>query len=206
MSDDRTEMEKRDMLRLSNVESNKLTRECLQMALIHLMAEKDMEKISVSEIVKKAGVSRTAFYNNYSSKVDVLMSLSTELIHDLNRITREAFRQNQSRQLFERIFQRIQGDSLHFSMLLKSGVQEREFLKLRDFVSEEYPGQDARIRLMLLGGEGMIRNITLDWFLGGMKESVSDMAELCATLSEDLLKRIREIDPSFMLSETREEA
>ena len=53
MSDGRTEMEKRDMLRLSNAESNKLTRECIQTALIHLMAYKELKKISISEIAKK---------------------------------------------------------------------------------------------------------------------------------------------------------
>ena len=35
----KTELEKREILRLNNEESNKLTKECLSMALIYLMNE-----------------------------------------------------------------------------------------------------------------------------------------------------------------------
>ena len=41
-----TEMERRDMRRLSNEESNRITRECLQRSLLGLMKEQDFEKIS----------------------------------------------------------------------------------------------------------------------------------------------------------------
>ena len=65
-----TELQKKEILRMNNKESNQLTRECLQLALIHLMAEQPYEKITVSEIVRRAGVSRTAFYRNYTDKED----------------------------------------------------------------------------------------------------------------------------------------
>ena len=54
-----TELEKRDVLRMSNKESNRLTRECLQTALITLMGQKSFDKITISELVRKSGVSRT---------------------------------------------------------------------------------------------------------------------------------------------------
>ena len=52
-----TELAKRDVLRLNNQESNELTRECIDMALMYLMSEKPFESISISEITKRAGVS-----------------------------------------------------------------------------------------------------------------------------------------------------
>ena len=45
MSDQPTELQKRDVLRMSNEESNRLTRECLQTALIQLMSEKPFDQI-----------------------------------------------------------------------------------------------------------------------------------------------------------------
>ena len=45
----------REVLRLSNEESNRITRECLQSALIHLMGKKDFERITVSELVQRVG-------------------------------------------------------------------------------------------------------------------------------------------------------
>lgn len=71
---------KAEALRLSNEELKRLTRESIQNALIILMGKKEYSEISVTEIVKKAGVSRTAYYRNYSSKDDVLEHFLNEVI------------------------------------------------------------------------------------------------------------------------------
>ncbi len=44
-------------------------------ALFALMDEKSLADITVSEIVRKAGVARASFYRNYTSKEDVLVKL-----------------------------------------------------------------------------------------------------------------------------------
>ena len=51
-------------LRKSNQESNLLTREAIETALLQLLEKKKLTKISISELVKRAGVSRAAFYRN----------------------------------------------------------------------------------------------------------------------------------------------
>ncbi|OLF47980.1 TetR family transcriptional regulator [Streptococcus cuniculi] len=56
----------------SNKEINQLTRESIETALLFLLEKKDMRQISISELVKKAGVSRNAFYRNYKSKEEIL--------------------------------------------------------------------------------------------------------------------------------------
>ena len=53
-----TELEKRDVLRLSNEETNLITRDCLRIAMIKLMGKKEFDKISITEITKLAGVVR----------------------------------------------------------------------------------------------------------------------------------------------------
>ncbi|QUE54304.1 TetR/AcrR family transcriptional regulator [Streptococcus oriscaviae] len=56
----------------SNKEVNQLTRESIETALLFLLERKEMKHISVSELVRKAGVSRNAFYRNYKSKEEIL--------------------------------------------------------------------------------------------------------------------------------------
>ncbi|MBL6537400.1 TetR/AcrR family transcriptional regulator [Streptococcus suis] len=56
----------------ANQEMNQLTRESIETALLFLMEKKDLKQISISELVKKAGVSRNAFYRNYKSKEEIL--------------------------------------------------------------------------------------------------------------------------------------
>ncbi len=49
------------------------SRKAIQNALFELLLEKgEIEKVSVSELAKKAGVSRGTFYNHYQSTVDVI--------------------------------------------------------------------------------------------------------------------------------------
>ncbi|BBA93012.1 MULTISPECIES: TetR/AcrR family transcriptional regulator [Streptococcus] len=56
----------------SNKEANQLTKESIETALLFLLEKKDLRQISVSELVRKAGVSRNAFYRNYKSKEEIL--------------------------------------------------------------------------------------------------------------------------------------
>lgn len=59
-------------LTISNQESNRLTREALEISLMQLLEKKELAKITISELVHRAGVSRAAFYRNYNSKEQML--------------------------------------------------------------------------------------------------------------------------------------
>ena len=56
-----------------NKSKQSFTRDCAFLALMRLMRNKSLPSISVTELTKKAGISRTAFYNNYSSVEDVIV-------------------------------------------------------------------------------------------------------------------------------------
>ena len=58
-------------LKKYNQESNQITRESLEISLMQLLEKKELKKITISELVERAGVSRAAFYRNYSSKEQI---------------------------------------------------------------------------------------------------------------------------------------
>lgn len=51
---------------------NIFVRNCITEAFFVLLQKYDFEKISISDIIRKAGVSRMGFYRNFSSKEDVV--------------------------------------------------------------------------------------------------------------------------------------
>ena len=51
---------------------NRFTRMCMGDALVNIMQQKAYDKISVSDIVKKAGVSRMKYYNYYETKDELV--------------------------------------------------------------------------------------------------------------------------------------
>lgn len=66
----------------AKTERNRFTRMCIGEAAISLMKKTDFEKIKISDIVKKAGVSRMTYYNYYASKEDVLNDYLDEIISE----------------------------------------------------------------------------------------------------------------------------
>ena len=46
-----------------------------KISLLQLLEKKDLKKITISELVQRAGVSRAAFYRNYGSKEEILESI-----------------------------------------------------------------------------------------------------------------------------------
>ena len=60
---------------MSNNEANRITRESINTALLELMDNQDFDSITISALVKRAGVSRQSFYRNYTSKEDVIIEI-----------------------------------------------------------------------------------------------------------------------------------
>ena len=72
------EKSQRNPWKISNdlTKKNKaITRESIEISLLQLLEKKDFKKITISELVERAGVSRAAFYRNYGSKEEILKSI-----------------------------------------------------------------------------------------------------------------------------------
>lgn len=194
---EQTEMERHGALRLSNEESNRLTRECIQTALLMLLAEKELGKITVTEVVRKAGVSRGAFYRNYESKEQVLDAYAADRLASFNATAWAAIRAGDAVAMYRKIFTTVRDDPREFGLLVKAGVLSRDADDVRAFLADAFAESPASARHLLLGWFGMLRNIVLDWYLDGMQESVEEMSRLCAEAAAGITAHIKEIDPRF---------
>ncbi len=69
------------------LESTGGAKECIEGALIQPLEHKEMGKIPISGIVKRAGVSGTAFCSHYKTKEDVLKSALGDVIDRIVLLT-----------------------------------------------------------------------------------------------------------------------
>ena len=76
---------------MNNQEKNNYVRTQLLSALLELMKEMPIEKISVSTLVQKAGVGRASFYRNYEDVKDILLQ-------EADRLTKEWGKEYESEQ------------------------------------------------------------------------------------------------------------
>ena len=100
-------LKKKEILKMSNMESNLFTKECICTALLTLMAVKTFEQITVTDIIKKAGVSKGGFYRNYKSKEDVLQQICEELFQYILEYMEEHRLYENTRQWFVEFFNNV---------------------------------------------------------------------------------------------------
>ena len=66
-----------------------LTETIIKQAFMKLFAEQPLDKITVSNLCKQSGVSRSAFYQHFDDKYAVLESIEDSLLNDLKALNKE---------------------------------------------------------------------------------------------------------------------
>lgn len=174
-----TELEAMSILRLSNEEANHITRECLRVALLKLMNDKPFDKINITEIVQKAGVSRTAFYRNYKTKEALVQDICRTIFEETAKSVGSDRFCTDRRQWYVSVFQTIRDNSEYYRIYLDAGIHLSN-----SFVLESvYPSSNIREHYAIAAREGAFSTILEDWFRSGMKESPEEMGQIC----EDIL-------------------
>ena len=190
MTGQKTELEKRKIVRLSNKEANRLTKECLITALMELLKSKELDRITVAELTRKAGVSRTAFYSNYDSIQDVLHEGVYEFLSRLNDQILNAI--NHESNMFFTLIRGMQKKSDIVKLLMKSNIEQTILDQMGDYIRASYPDIDHRTYYLIIGTAGLVRNIVFEWFGSGCRESAAEISEICDELTRPLRAKIIE--------------
>ena len=175
----KTELEKRDILRMSNKESNRMTKECLQTALITLMGQKPFDKITISEIVRKSGVSRTAFYRNYETKEDILNEVSDVFTNGMIQSFKDKRFLTDRYEWYLAFFRIIKENASLFRLLLQAHMLNNTLISTYSMIGRLDHHDNVISHYDFLAWEGALSTVTLHWFQDGMKESVEFMADYC---------------------------
>lgn len=178
----RTELEKREVLRLNNIESNRLTRECLEMALIYLMGEKPFDKITVTELVQRSGVSRTAFYRNYTTKGDILKGIGDELVKTIQTMLEKPEYRENPYQWYMECFTIAKEEAEIINLLLKAHISFETLFENGSILDMLYPSDSYEERYQKLATEAAFHKILHVWVEEGMQEPIEDMAAICCKI------------------------
>lgn len=66
-------------------EANLRVKKSITTALLHLLQEKSISEITVSEIIAEAGVARASFYRNYATKESVITTLISDILEQFRQ-------------------------------------------------------------------------------------------------------------------------
>ncbi|MGL4740339.1 MAG: TetR/AcrR family transcriptional regulator [Sarcina sp.] len=185
--DNNTALQRKNILRQNNEESNAITRESIESALIQLMKTKSFQEISITDISKKAGVSRNAYYRNYSSKEDIL---SKYLQNILNQMKNSLSKYNplvDTKECWIALLESLEPFYFHFKLLLEVGYGDKireEFLKeINRTISVDNAQYYYNCYLA-----GALCNVIFEWIKNNMILSINEVAEIGCNLMVNGIK------------------
>ena len=159
------------------MKGNKFIKKCIKDSLLILMNEKNLKDITITEITEKAGVSRMAYYRNYTYKEDILKDYFEELKEEYLQSNIEE-KDIYNRFLFA--FNFFHDNKELFIALEKSNLSSIIQDKLNEYMTAFYPNNKNNItqkyRLYILSGA--IYNASKMWLLNGTKESPETLATI----------------------------
>lgn len=158
------------------------TKEWITCALLGLLQTKPLSKLTVSEVVKKAGVSRMAFYRNYESLEQVLEEYYEPKFADI--FHKIAFQQSHEQKLTDltNFFLALSGD---FHTAIEGGYIELLYQIFKRHIARFYdeiiPFPDwtgAKRNYWIHFMSAGVFEIWVMWIKNGQKETLEEISSL----------------------------
>jgi len=162
--------------------------ESLQQALLMLMDAKAVDKITITELCKKAGVSRMAFYGNYTSVDDLLEKIVRAYSADLVYRIGSPFRNEISLDWYRKMFTRVEANADILAVLFRAGFKYKYLSIVNNSVLHD-PNIPANKKYLRLSWAGSIVNIIIYWIDNNLTESVEDIAKFCYQNLNEIAKK-----------------
>jgi len=164
---------------------NETVREALGLALFQLMKRKPFQEITISELVKVAGVSRSSFYRNFTSKEQMLCGYISTLYQNFfqtEAVPRQMNRQEDVRAFLLPRFQFIKQHRALFAALCEHNMLYYFFQQTESNLIVLLCGQKESLspyyRAMCSGAcAGIVRC----WIENGFRETEEEMVALFVT-------------------------
>lgn len=168
----------------SNKETNRLTREAICTALILLMKEQSFDKISITDIVRRAGVSRTAYYSNYSSKQEILHDLVDSLIFEVNQkllpyTDERTGKAKQPKNFIKTMFEILYHQQEIYKILYHAHFNHIILERLNDSMLSHLKDRSDENKYRIYFNAGALYNVFSKWIQSDMTKSIDEMTDIC---------------------------
>ena len=169
----------------SNESSKMFTRQCIRIALLDLLKKHSFEKITITAIINRAGVSRAGFYNNYSSKDDILEDISSTIYQKMSMFYTKDINEYTPYERDCLLFHAFKehGEWLYPALTLSS--QNKHIFNLDKYEAQLLASPTQSEHYLYLAIAESKKAIIINWYKNGMKESTEEMAAVFSELYQN---------------------
>ncbi|MDF2944096.1 MAG: TetR family transcriptional regulator [Herbinix sp.] len=171
----------------TNLQS-KIVKESIFIALMLIMEKKNFTQITITEVCKKAGVSRMAFYRNYNILEDIITVHLDELFDDYSHQILGCGK-DFGRERVCLFFSYFRGQNKLLMNLIRSNLNYLILEKCIGYfytLSQNTVCQNSHLPLkekyIIEFAAGGLYKVLIEWANNGMKESDEVMADICYDL------------------------
>ncbi len=100
-----------------------ISKRLMKNALLELLKEKEIGKISITELCARAGINRATFYRHYKLPQDLLLDIETELVERLQNIAPLPTSIKGSKPYLERLFTYIYENAEVIRILIQANTE-----------------------------------------------------------------------------------
>jgi len=179
-----------DMTKPGGNSQNKLVKECIFSALMQLMESRQFGEIKITDITQRAGVSRTSYYRNYSSKEEIIKDYIDEMHKQLIQDLQEDAPYEAYKYLYK-FFENSRSNMQLVMNLVRSNMSYIYLDRSKHFLQIAFDGvlrnrrssPNALVKKFeidfLVGG---VYEVLIQWFNNGMIETSEQMASVLLIL------------------------
>ena len=164
-----------------NNKRKKASVERIENVFIDMLEYKELNKISVSDICKKAGLNRTTFYSNYADIYELADSIRDKLENNLSVLYKEEIARGFNSHDYQKLFRHISENSIFYKTYFKLGYDDAYKIMNYDIGLAQQRFQNRFIEYHMEFFKAGITKIIKMWLQNGCRESPEDMAEIIRT-------------------------
>ena len=166
-------------LKKYNQESNQITRESLEISLMQLLEKKELKKITISELVERAGVSRAAFYRNYSSKEQILEEIFKNTVQGITDKLEEFNFKTEMYQIWLFLFKEAKKEARVISLAIDYNFEKLLTQAVFDFLEKRNRNAKKMTNSYMNSfWSSAVVSVLSKWIKDGMKVPAEKIADL----------------------------
>lgn len=156
------------------------SQEKIEKAFIELIQTKEINEISVVELVKKAKVNRSTFYVNYLDIDDLKDKIKEKMFYDILELYKEESIKKEHSYDYLKLFKHIKENQIYYRTMFKLSF---DFMNYYDNSLEEkdaikYYGTLKNIDYHIEFFKAGIQAIIKKWLFNGCEEAPEEMLEI----------------------------
>ncbi len=163
-----------------NVKNNKRRRgsqDKIEKAFIELLQSREIKEITISDIIKNAGLNRSTFYANYIDIFDLADKTRGKLENDFSNLFADYDYFNE-RSGAVKMFTHIKENQIFYKTYFKLCYDDNHLVSIYDPKRAEQEHIDSNIKYHIEFFRNGLNAIIKMWLSDGCKESPEEMAEV----------------------------